>query len=134
MELDFSLFAEAAEVKENGMINLLGGRLDFVSAPAFPATFHSLFVVVSVLASPAEFEKDHEFLCEVVGPNGKKVTEDVHLVFNPRKHPRKEGVKNWQMLLIRYVNLVLPAPGDCVFKFSVDGKWIGERVLELVKE
>jgi hypothetical protein len=134
IELEFAFFANAAEVSEKGLINVLGGCIDFARGPMFPAPIHSLWLIAKVIAFPEHFDKQHDFMIEVFGPDDNRIAPDVHVPFTPKAHARKPGSQNWMMITVQYLALIFPTAGDYIFRLSADGQEIGQLNFEIVLE
>lgn len=133
MDLEYSLFADAAAVSSDGRVNLLGGGIDLVKGVIFPAPIHSLFAIARINMTPEEYKNQHDFMVEVFGPDKSKIREDTHYTIMADPNEKKLGKKNWYMLSVHFQGMIFPAPGEYTFVFSVDGNKIGESAIEAVK-
>jgi hypothetical protein len=132
MELDFSLFANAAEVGEDGRLSLLSGGFNALKALSFPATRSGLSLIVRLSAAPNECGVEHTFRCELRGPDGLKYDPDLESRFTIKPHPINPEKKNWTILVFSYAVISFPRPGEYTFRIIVDGEPVGEDALDVL--
>jgi hypothetical protein len=134
MELDFAFFADAAHMHEDGLFSVLRGGIDFIPARAFPATQGVLVLIVRLRTRPEEWNRNHELLVQIVGPNGEALASSItNVPFVPPPNVRHPDRTNVMTFSLNYFNNTFPEAGDYTFRFSVDGVPIGSTVLALVR-
>ncbi len=129
MQLEFSLFCEAAEISDTGLIYMLRGGYDIVTAQKFPITMTRLTVVARVLCAPNELGPEHTFVSQAVDPAGHVIGQIV-LPFTPTTYPGDANRGNKYTAKFDYDNITLPERGDYTFRFLIDGDEIGASRLE----
>jgi hypothetical protein len=124
MRLEFAFFADAAEVRPDGTMFVLGGGIDHVKGPSFPATHPGMALVARLMASQDE-HGNHVFTVKVFRPRGESLPPDSTLTFDvpPNKiHPERG---NTATVCLRYWNFLFPEPGEYTFRLYVDDREIG---------
>lgn len=134
MQLEFALFCEAAEVTPDGVVHILHGGYDLVSASGFPVTLPRMVLVVRLLCEPSEFDREHVMITQLIDPQGKVLPVEMKIAFTPFSYPGHRDRKNRMTLRLDYVNLSFPEPGEYVFQFLADGVEIGHAQLDLRKK
>jgi hypothetical protein len=92
MKLEFAIFANTAQVAEDGTINMVGGGFDILQAAAFPATVQQMTLVARVLVSPGEFSRKHTLQAKIVGPGGKVIRPAVSSLPRSATHATRSAV------------------------------------------
>src|SRR6266852_5927508 len=119
MKLDYALIANAAELLPNGLMYVLGGGIDIVTATKFPAGLPFACVLVKMRFDQEELDREHKFLMQIVQPSGLNLSQyDSTLTFVPTRHPTHPE-RSWQMICSRLTDLVFPEAGDYKFCFFV---------------
>lgn len=120
MRLGFTFLAMAGEYAPDGRLNVLGGDLDILVAPSFPATQPSMVLIIKFRLDDADLLTEHEIRVLIVGPTGEPVVPQVkaHLQI-PAKPPRPDMPMGLG-LVMNMGYLSFPAPGDYEWRIELD--------------
>jgi|SRR6266481_5453527 hypothetical protein len=124
MRLEFAFFADAADVRPDGIMYVLGGGIEHVKGKSYPAAIAGIVFIVRLRAEPSECG-DHHLSARVFRPSGEPWTPEIALNFNvpPNKiHPDRGNVST---ICLRYLNFLFPEPGEYTFRLYVDGNEVG---------
>lgn len=133
MELTYVILADAAELSPNGKFSLLGGGIENIFAPTFPAIHPGLALVVRLRARSSEVEQDHKFHVDIIGPNDFNVTPGTIIEFKPRTMPGEPDRPVAFTLVMNIVPIVLPEPGTYLGHLYVDSQEVGTFPLDVQK-
>ncbi|MCU0626714.1 MAG: hypothetical protein MUF21_09570 [Gemmatimonadaceae bacterium] len=116
MHLQFALFADAANVSQEGKLNILG-VFDALQVAGLPS-IHPRCTFVLRLKATGEDEGDHEVGLAWVNPEGAVLWSSTgHLQVGPAP----EGADGVDLPLIAQLDLPLDQPGLYRMQVSVDG-------------
>jgi hypothetical protein len=133
MELIYVIPADAAEAGPGGKFSLLGGGIENIYAPAFPAVQPGLALVVRLRVLASEAEQDHKFSIGIIGPKDFRVTSGDIAEFRPTP---LHGVSDRPLtvnLILNMPLLVFPEPGTYHFHLYVDSQEVGMFPLDVQK-
>ncbi len=133
MELIYVIPADAAELNPNGKFSLLGGGIENIYAPTFPAIHPGLALVVRLHVLSAEVEQDHKFRVDIIGPNDFQVTPGAIVEFKPRALPGESDRPITFTLIMNLSLLVFPEPGTYLGHLHVDSQEVGTFSLDVQK-
>jgi hypothetical protein len=132
MQLEFALFCNAAEVSSEGLIDILRGGYDIVSATGFPAKMAKMSLVVRLLCDADECGRDHQFLSQMIDPLGNPLPPtETTISFSPPVYPGNPARQNRMTLRVEYWGLEFPVAGDYTFRFLVDGVQVGTAGIQM---
>lgn len=132
MELDFAFLADAADVSQ-GKLFVMGGAFDTVHVPGFPATHPSLAVVVRLLLSPNDLDREHELQILLLNADGKHIASANGKLRVPKMPGTPAGWKQAVLLPLRFFNVPFVQEGHYSIEILYDGtmaKAIPLRVLQ----
>ena len=126
MHVSFALFADAANLSQEGKLNILG-VFDAVHVAQFPAV-HSRATIVVRLKGDATDVGRHDFTLRWVNPSGSELwTTTAELMINaPPGH-----ASEMDLPLIMALDLPLDVPGDYVMTVELDGEGHAETLLHV---
>jgi len=125
MELIYAIPADAAQTSPDGKFSLLGGGIENIYAPAFPAVHPGLALVVRLRVLASEANQKHKFSIEITGPKDFHVSSGDVAEFKPAPfHSASDGSFTVN-LAITMALLVFPEPGTYDFHLSVDSQEVG---------
>jgi hypothetical protein len=122
LRLDLLMLARHAEV-QNGLVNLLGGGWDTLTAPPGGEATLNGSVAVRLLLDPDEAGRAHELRIVIAADDGTELGDFGGAFEVP-------GSERWEpnvSIALHVSGLVLPAPGRYVVRLEVDGEPLGER-------
>jgi len=133
MQLQYAILADSAQILPDGKFVIVGGGVEYISAPSFPAMNPSLALVVRLTVSSPEVGREHQFRLELLMPDGTSVLPvQGNTMFTP-KPPTTSGILaplNY-MFVVNFPGLVFPAAGKYAFRLFVDDHKVGEAPLYL---
>lgn len=126
MQLEFAFLADAAQVTPDGKFTVLGGGLNVIYAPQFPALHPSLSIVTKLnIDNKDELEVEHTLRAELFNPlnatampplSGKFIAQPI------KDHPDWPVSAQFTMTIN---GLLFELPGKYIFRLSVDNKLLG---------
>lgn len=133
MELIYVIPADAAQASPDGKFSLLGGGIENINAPAFPAVQSGLALVVRLRALPSEAEQVHKFGIEIIGPKDFHLTSGDIAEFRPTPLHEVSDRPLTINLVLNIPLLVFPEPGTYLFHLYVDSQEVGTFPLDVQK-
>jgi hypothetical protein len=126
MHVSFALFADAANLSQEGKLNILG-VFDAVHVAQFPAV-HSRATIVVRLKGDATDVGQHDFTLRWFNPSGSELwTTTAELMINaPPGHATEMDLP-----LVMALDLPLDVPGDYVMGIDLDGSTHAETRLHV---
>ncbi len=116
MEIPLAILADYANVADGGKLNIMG-IFDRIWASTFPATHAQLYVVMKLVAEPAEYDTEKAVEIKLLNADGdEKLSLKTQM-----KIPRAEGGRPVEIpQILRLHNLKFEAEGDYVFVVLVN--------------
>lgn len=135
MRLEFAFLATTAEVKEDGVMNVLGGGIDQVQGPSFPATHSGFCLIARVRADPDECNRQHLLTARVFRPDGQPWVPESNLSFEAKPNKLHPERGNYVTCCFVYRDFIFPEAGEYTFRLYVGGNEVGHvNVDALLKE
>jgi hypothetical protein len=117
-EIEYAFLADAAETQPGQKFHVLGGGVSRIGAPAFPVQHPHIALVLGLLVSAPEIDREHEIRFVLLDPDGGEVAGGTgNLV--ARGHT--DGRDTILTFSIDLWNLTFPSPGDYSFRILVNG-------------
>lgn len=133
MQLQYAILADSAQILPDGKFVIMGGGVEYINAPSFPAMNPSLALVVRLSVNSQEVGHEHQFRLELLMPDGTTVLPiQGNTAFTP-KPPTTSGIVvplNY-MFVVNFPGLVFPAAGKYAFRLVVDDRKVSEVPLYL---
>jgi hypothetical protein len=123
LRLDLLMLARHAEV-QNGLVNLLGGGWDTLTAPSGGEATLDGSVAVRLLLDPAEAGQAHELRIVVAAEDGAELGDFGGSFEVP---PAADDWEANVCMALHITGLGLPAAGRYAVRLEVDGEPLGER-------
>jgi hypothetical protein len=123
-EIDFAFLADSAETQPGHKFHVLGGGITRIGGRTFPLRHPHLALVVGLLVTAPETEREHELRIVLLDPDGAEVT-------GATGHP--DGRDAILTFSIDLWNLTFPSPGDYSFRILVNGSERKRLPLVLVR-
>ncbi len=118
MEVKLAVLADAANVSQEGKLNILGG-FSVLWAPRFP-TRHPKMTLVLKLEGTAGENPGHKLGIRVVDADGQMVAPPVDGAFEMQR-PFMRGDPTHAQIIIEIVDAVFPRGGTYSFEILIDG-------------
>lgn len=133
MELIYVIPADAAQTHPDGKFSLLGGGIENINAPAFPAVHPGLSLVIRLRAQASEAKEPHDFRIDIAGPNDFYVTAGAIVGFRSTTLQDEPDHPVAFNLIINMPILVFPEPGTYFFHLYVGAQEVGNVPLNVQK-
>jgi hypothetical protein len=117
-EIDYAFLADAAETQPGHKFHVLGGGITRIGGRTFPLRHPHLALVVGLLVTAPETQREHELRIVLLDPDGAEVTGATGSLV-ARGHP--DGRDAILTFSIDLWNLTFPSPGDYSFRILVNG-------------
>ena len=127
MEVTLALLADAANVSQEGKLNILGAFAN-INAVKFPTRHPEMQLVLRFEASPAEAEAKKHLEVKVIDEDGQAVAG---FGGEFKVSPAASGQRIRMQTVMRILDAVFPKPGDYTFAVMVDGNTEYEVPLSL---
>ena len=129
-EIDYAFLADAAETQPGQKFHVLGGGITRIGGRNFPLRHPHVALVVGLLVTAPETDREHELRIVLLDPDGHEVTGATGSLL-ARGHP--DGRDAILTFSIDLWNLTFPAPGDYSFRILVNGSERKRLALVLVR-
>jgi hypothetical protein len=117
-EIEFAFLADAAETQPGQKFHVLGGGVSRLGGRTFPLRHPHLCLVLGLMVTAPEMDRDHEIRFVLLDPDGAEVAGATgNLV--ARGH--RDGRDTVLTFSIDLWNLTFGAPGDHSFRILVNG-------------
>ena len=117
-DIDFAFLADAAETQPGQKFHVLGGGVSRLGGRSFPLRHPHLALVLGLLVSAPELDREHEVSFGLLDPDGGEVAGATGSL-QARGHV--DGRDTVLTFSIDLWNLTFPAPGDYSFRILVNG-------------
>ena len=135
MKLEFAILANAASVAPNGLISMIDGGLEWLTAPSFPATQPSMTLVARIVFLPEECGRKYVLRTRIVAPTGDTLDPSIEVPFEAKRHAKFPKDKSASTTFaLTFLNVRFPAPGEYAIRIAIDRKKVGRFVFEAVQE
>lgn len=117
-EIEFAFLADAADTTPGEKFNILGGGISRIGGPGFPLRHPHLALVVSLVVTAAELDREHELQFVLLGPTGREVASATS---NLVAQGMPGGGDTTLTFAVDLWNLTFETPGDHTFRILVNG-------------
>jgi hypothetical protein len=129
-DIEFAFLADAAETPPGQKFHVLGGGIARLGGRAFPLRHPHIALVMGLLVTAPETEREHEIRFVLLDPDGGEVAGATG---NIVAHGAQDGRDATLTFSIDLWNLTFPAPGDYSFRILVNGSERKRLPLVLLK-
>jgi hypothetical protein len=129
-DIEFAFLADAAEVQPGHKFHVLGGGITRIGGRTFPLRHPHLALVVGLLVTAPETDREHAMRIVLLDPDGGEVTGATGAL---NAHGQADGRDAILTFSIDLWNLTFPTPGDYSFRILVNGSERKRLGLVLVK-
>lgn len=117
-EIDYAFLADSAETQPGQKFHVLGGGITRIGGPTFPLRHPHLALVVGLLVTAPETQREHELRIVLLDPDGHEVTGATGSLVAKGQPDGRDAILTFSIDLW---NLTFPAPGDYSFRILVNG-------------
>jgi hypothetical protein len=117
-EIDYAFLADAAETQPGHKFHVLGGGITRIGGRTFPLRHPHLALVVGLLVTAPETEREHELRIVLLDPDGKEVTGATGALVARGTSDGRDAILTFSIDLW---NLTFPSAGDYSFRLLVNG-------------
>jgi hypothetical protein len=120
MELDYAILADAAKVRENGLLHLVAGNIKQITAPHLPAPLNAA-LAVQFTGPAAEIGRPHVVEVRFIDQDGRPSPDlkPLRAEVNP---PTPEGVDGSLLFVFELQQVALTSYGRFVIDVYLDGR------------
>ncbi len=129
-EIDFAFLADAAETQPGHKFHVLGGGITRIGGRTFPLRHPHLALVVGLMVTAPETEREHELRIVLLDPDGAEVTGATGSLVAKTNPDGRDAILTFAIDLW---NLTFPSPGDYSFRILVNGSERKRLPLVLVR-
>jgi len=129
-EIDFAFLADAAQTSPGQKFNILGGGVSRIGGPVFPLRHPHLALVVSLIVTAPELDREHEMRFVLLDPDGGEVANATSQLV---AHGNTEGRDANLTFSIDLWNLQFNSPGEYSFRILVNGSERRRLPLSIVR-
>ena len=117
-EIEYAFLADAAESQPGSKFHVLGGGVTRIGGASYPLRHPHLALVVGLLVTTTETDREHELKIVLLDPDGGEVAGATGTLV---AHGQGDGRDSIVTLTIDLWNLSFPKPGDYSFRVLVNG-------------
>ena len=117
-DIDFAFLADAAETIPGHKFHVLGGGVSRIGGRAYPLRHPHLALVVGLLVTAVESDRDHEIRFVLLDPDGSELAGATGSVTAHGAGDARDAVVTFSIDLW---NVTFPAPGDYSVRLLVNG-------------
>ena len=117
-DIEYAFLADAAESQPGQKFHVLGGGVSRIGGATFPLRHPHLALVIGLLVTAPEVDREHEIRFVLLDPDGAEVAGATG---NIRSHGHTDGRDTVVTFSIDLWNLTFAAPGDHSFRILVNG-------------
>jgi hypothetical protein len=117
-EVEYAFLADAAQTGPGQKFHVIGGGVARLGGRQFPLRHPHLSLVVGLLVTAPETDREHELRIVLLDPDGGEITSATASL---RTHPHEDARDNIVTFSIDLWNLAFPTPGDYSFRLLVNG-------------
>jgi len=117
-EIEFAFLADAAETQPGQKFHVLGGGVSRIGGRTFPLRHPHLTLVLGLLVTAPEVDREHEVRFVLLDPDGGEVAGATGNLVARGHGDGRDAVLTFSIDLW---NLTFPAPGDYSFRILVNG-------------
>lgn len=117
-EIDYAFLADAAETQPGQKFHVLGGGISRLGGRSFPLRHPHLSLVVGLLVTAPEVDREHEVRFVLLGPDGAEVAGGAGTLVARGHGDGRDTVLTFSVDLW---NVTFPAPGDFSFRILLNG-------------
>jgi len=130
MQLQFAILADAAQVLPGGKFVIMGGGVQVLNAPSFPAMNPALALIVRLSVNSEEVEQQHMLRLELLSPDGTNLFSEIEdkPIAAQRQQTPAVDIPPAYTVVINLPALVFPTEGKYQLRLFVDGQELGNAV------
>ena len=117
-EIEFAFLADSADARPGEKFHVLGGGVTRLGAQSFPFRHPHLALVVGLLVTSPELDKEHDVRFVLLAPDGSEIAGANGLI---AAHGPRDGRDTVVTFAIDLWNLGFNAPGDHSLRVLVNG-------------
>ena len=117
-EIEYAFLADAAETPPGQKFHVLGGGISRIGGRTFPLRHPHLALVVGLLVTAPETEREHEIRFVLLDPDGGEVAGATGSLTARGSHDGRDSILTFSIDLW---NVSFLTPGDYSFRILVNG-------------
>jgi hypothetical protein len=117
-EIEYAFLADAAETQPGQKFHVLGGGVSRIGAPTFPVRHPHIALVLGLMVTAPEIDREHEIRFVLLDPDGGEVAGGTGNLVARGHTDGRDAILTFSIDLW---NLTFPSPGDYSFRILVNG-------------
>ncbi len=117
-DIEYAFLADSAETQPGQKFHVLGGGVSRIGGRAFPLRHPHLALVLGLLVTAPEHDREHEVRFVLLNSDGGEVAEATGNLVARGGNDGRDTVLTFS---IDFWNLTFPSPGDHSFRILVNG-------------
>ena len=117
-DIEYAFLADSAETQPGQKFHVLGGGVSRIGGRTFPLRHPHLSLVLGLLVTAPEIDREHEVRFVLLDPDGGEVAGATG---NLQARGHTDGRDTVLTFSIDFWNLTFAAPGDYSFRILVNG-------------
>jgi hypothetical protein len=117
-DIEYAFLADAAEAPPGQKFHVLGGGVARIGGRTFPLRHPHIALVMGLLVTAPETEREHEIRFVLLDPDGAEVAGATGSLTARGSHDGRDSILTFSIDLW---NITFPAPGDYSFRILVNG-------------
>lgn len=117
-DIEYAFLADAAETQPGQKFHILGGGVARIGGRAFPLRHPHIALVVGLLVTAPETDREHEIRFVLLDPDGAEVASGTGSLTAHGSHDARDSILTFSIDLW---NVTFPRPGDYSFRILVNG-------------
>ncbi len=129
-DIEYAFLADSAETQPGHKFHVLGGGITRIGGRQFPLRHPHLALVVGLMVTATETNREHELRIVLLDPDGHEVTAATGNLVARGQSDARDQILTFSIDLW---NLTFPSAGDYSFRIMVNGSERKRLSLVLVK-
>jgi len=117
-DIEYAFLADAAETQPGQKFHVMGGGVSRIGARTFPVRHPHIALVLGLLVTAPEVDREHEIRFVLLDPDGGEVAGATGSLVARGHGDGRDAILTFSIDLW---NLTFPAPGDYSFRILVNG-------------
>lgn len=117
-EIEFAFLADAADTTPGQKFHVIGGGVSRIGGPGFPLRHPHLALVMSLVVTAAELDREHEITFTLLSPKGREVASAASKLV---AHGTADGSDTTITFAVDLWNLTFEEEGRHTFRILVNG-------------
>lgn len=131
MKINYCIFSHSVLLTSDGLFNLLGGGIQWITAPSFPAIIEHFCLLVNLAIEPNECGNPYQCVVKVADPDGNCLIPDLTVVVNASANKVNPSRPSSFTARFGYDRFTFTRPGAYRFSIVTGEQSLGEAIVDL---